>query len=83
MNIIFYLDNIKLCPECFNEELMYDERRAELYCTKCGLIVLDSSIINRTEYEDIHVTIEKFREYLYMQYDNDVVDRMLMDIFKQ
>ena len=83
MNIIFYLDNIKLCPECFNEDLFYDERRAELYCTKCGLIVLDSSIINGTPYDDINVTIEKFREYLYMQYDKEVVDRMLMDIFKQ
>ena len=83
MNIIFYLANVKLCPECFSEDLEYDYRRAELYCKGCGLVVLDSSIINGTEYDDIHTTVEKFRSFLYMSHDKDVVDRMLMDIFNQ
>lgn len=82
MNIIFYLDNVKLCPECFNTELIYDDRRAELYCKKCGLIVLDGSII-RPCGDDVNLIIEKFREFLYVNYDKEVVDRMIYDIYNQ
>ena len=35
-------ENIKVimyCPECISKNFIYDEVRAELYCSHCGLIL--------------------------------------------
>ena len=84
MNIIFYFDGLKLCPECFNEELVYDERRDETYCSKCGLILKDHRFISGwNDASNECETVENFRQSLYIKYDKEVVDMMLSDIFNQ
>ena len=85
MDIIFYVDGLKLCSECFSNELVYDERRDETYCNECGLILKDSTMISGWEDTDDtkHETIENFRQSLYINYDKEVVDNMIRDIFNQ
>ncbi len=80
------MDGLKLCNECFNDELVYDERRDETYCSRCGLIVKDNSF--HQLWDDIPAdeceTVEKFRQsLLYINYDKEIVDAMIMDIFNQ
>ena len=84
MDIIFYVDGLKLCAECFNNELVYDERREETYCSRCGLILKDHTFIpvwddTSNECE----TVENFRQSLYTKHDKEVVDNMIRDIFNQ
>ena len=84
MDIIFYVDGLKLCNECFNDDLVYDERRDETYCSRCGLVVKDTTfhpVWNDTD--DINETIANFRQSLYINYDKEVVDKMISDIFNQ
>ncbi len=84
MDIIFYVDGLKLCQECFNDELVYDERRDETYCSRCGLILKDHTYI--PVWDDANnecETVENFRQSLYTKYDKEVVDRMISDIFNQ
>lgn len=84
MDIIFYVDGLKLCNECFNDELVYDERRDETYCSRCGLIVKDNTFHPAWEdTDDKCETIENFRQSLYINYDKEVVDKMISDIFNQ
>ena len=84
MDIIFYVDGLKLCNECFNDELVYDERRDETYCRRCGLIVKDNTFHPAWEdTDDKYETVENFRQSLYINYDKEVVDRMIRDIFNQ
>lgn len=81
MDIIFYVDGLKLCMECFNDELIYDERRDETYCSRCGLIVKDNSFHHI--YTDDKETVENFRQSLYTKYNKRAVDKMIKDIFNQ
>lgn len=85
MDIIFYVDGLKLCRECFSDELVYDERRDETYCNECGLILKDHTDIPVWEAtdDDKCETVENFRQSLYTKYDKEVVDRMISDIFNQ
>ena len=85
MDIIFYVDGLKLCRECFNDELIYDERRDETYCSRCGLILKDHEYIPAWEdtATDKYETIENFRQSLYKEHDKEVVDRMISHIFNQ
>ena len=85
MDIIFYVDGLKLCRECFSDELVYDERRDETYCNECGLILKDHTDIPVWEAadDDKCETVENFRQSLYREYDKEVVDRMISDIFNQ
>ena len=50
MDIIFYVDGLKLCAECFSDELVYDERRDETHCSRCGLILKDHTFIPAWEF---------------------------------
>lgn len=84
MDIIFYVHGLKLCNECFNEDLVYDERRDETYCSRCGLILKDHSF--KAAWDDAcneRETVENFRQLLYTKYDKEVVDSMISDIFNQ
>jgi hypothetical protein len=36
---ILYTDNTKLCPECFNRDIEYDDVRDEITCKHCGLLL--------------------------------------------
>ena len=81
MDIIFYVDGLKLCPECFNEELLYDPRREETYCSRCGLILKDHSFISGwDDASNERETIENFRQSLYINHDKKVVDRIIYRI---
>lgn len=82
MNIIFYVEEVKICPYCFNDELLYDERRDETYCSECGLIVKDGSLIPPDD-TDTHEIIENFRRHLYINHDKKAVDSMIWHIFNQ
>ena len=84
MDIIFYVDGLKLCRECFSDELVYDERRDETYCKECGLILKDHTDIPAWDDDSNECeTVENFRQSLYTDYDKKVVDRMISDIFNQ
>ena len=50
MNIIIY--PFEICPECYSNRLKRDIEKEETYCSKCGLIVKDSSLttIKQKEY---------------------------------
>ena len=82
MNIIFYVEAVKICPYCFNEELVYDERRDETYCSECGLVVKDGSLIS-PDGTDTHEIVENFRHFLYSKHDKKSVDSMIWHIFNQ
>ena len=82
MNIIFYVAAAKICPYCFNDTLVYDERRDETYCSECGLIVKDGSLITPDGYDN-HEIIENFRHFLYSEHDKKVVDKVIWHIFNQ
>lgn len=83
MDIIFYVDGLKLCAECFSDELVYDERRDETHCSRCGLILKDHTFIPAWDGSNEYETVENFRQSLYTKYDKEVVDNMIRDIFNQ
>lgn len=63
MNIIFYVEEVKTCPYCFSNALIYDEVHDETYCSKCGLIVKDGSLITPDGHDSYEI-IENFRHFL-------------------
>ena len=84
MDIIFYVDGLKLCAECFSDELVYDERRDETHCSRCGLILKDHTFIPAWDGTGKECeTVENFRQSLYTKYDKEGVDNMIRHIFNQ
>ena len=59
MNILIKTKNGVICPECHDNNIKYDFKRCEAYCSKCGLVCMDTNIncgyldYFRTEFERI------------------------------
>lgn len=60
MNIIFYPYNI--CPECYSSKLITDEGKQETYCSSCGLIVRDNSIMTIQQQENDYLREKENKE---------------------
>ena len=56
MNI---LQNQIKCTECGNTKLIKDREKQEIYCSNCGLVLLDTSIPTFKDYEYISKHIEE------------------------
>jgi uncharacterized protein (DUF983 family) len=44
MNIIITINGHRVCPECLHDDLITDLFHVETYCSKCGLVVQDTTI---------------------------------------
>jgi transcription initiation factor TFIIIB Brf1 subunit/transcription initiation factor TFIIB len=43
-----------ICPDCGNNQLVCDEREADLVCDRCGLVVDSHLMSTNAPYEDYH-----------------------------
>lgn len=53
------LQNQIKCIECKSTKLIKDYKRQEIYCSKCGLVLFDTSIPSLKQQEHINENMEE------------------------
>lgn len=67
--ILIYVNGHPVCPDCYNDVFITDLFHAESYCSKCGLIVQDTSLMD-------------IRTAKYLKDRQDTIDKQIKDYFK-
>lgn len=68
MNI---LENRIKCVECGSTKLIKDFERKEIFCSHCGLVLLDSSILTLNQRQIVaenHIEESKYKKTRKIQY---------------
>ena len=50
------------CPECKHTEILYDSFHQETYCTRCGLVLHDTTLFQITR----AIEEDKYRNFKFM-----------------
>lgn len=54
------------CPECKHTRYtVYDSHHAEVYCMKCGTVIIDTTIFSIVHHDEIERQKEKFIRNLW------------------